>query len=128
MVDAPTVVGALRGISQNGAVRRVSLLVPGTGVMLDREPNNPHDSNAVRVLNEDSKMLGHLDATSAAVVAMHMDKGVIFIASVMTAPILKRLPINGNSYLGIKKDSVLIRCVPLPPLLKKVTAHGEVHA
>lgn len=127
MVDAPSIIGALRGISQNGAVHRVSLLVPGNGVILDRNPNNLHDSNAVRVLDEGGQMLGHIDATSAAILALHMDRGVIFIASVMTAPILKRFRVNGGSYLGIKKDSVMIRCVPLPPLLKKVTAHGEVH-
>lgn len=131
MANAPTLIGILRGVEANKAVKRVAKLTAGEGVMLDRAPNNPYDSNAVRVLDVGGKMLGHIDRDTAKILSRHMDQGVIFLATVKEPPIVARLP----GIVGIKKDSCLIRCVPLPPLLKKTDVpvwigvdNGKVHS
>lgn len=113
MVRPPIVVAALRhSCKEPGGIRRASRLTMWEGVMVEREPSNPRHSNAIRVLRDDNKFLGYLDRVSADQMAPHIDKGVIYLCSVITSPVVLR---RGNM-IGIKHDSVLIRCKPLPPM------------
>lgn len=57
---------------------------PGDRLNLVREPENPHDSNAVQVWWRNSHMLGHLPRTVAAEVASLLDAGVAARAYVHT--------------------------------------------
>ncbi len=54
------------------AVRRCR---EGDRVLLKREPDNPHDANAVAVLRESGEQIGHLSRDHAEWVAEVMDKG-----------------------------------------------------
>jgi hypothetical protein len=114
---APTLIGRLMGTNAyKGSAKRALKLQAGEGVMLDRRPDNPYDSNAVAVLSAGEKMLGHIDRVTARTLAQHMDAGTIYVASVVT-------PAEGwrqGPYLCVRKGSCTIRCVPLPPLLKTV--------
>ena len=47
----------------------------GDRVILQREPENPHDENAVAVLREDGEQIGYLSRDNAEWVAERMDKG-----------------------------------------------------
>jgi single-stranded-DNA-specific exonuclease len=47
----------------------------GDRVILRREPENPHDANAVAVLREDGEQIGYLSRDHAVWVAERMDKG-----------------------------------------------------
>lgn len=112
---APVVIGKLMGTNHyRGSARRVMALRIGDGVMLDRRPNNPHDSNAVAVLR-DEQMLGHIDRVSAAILSSHIDAGTIYTASVVAEA--ESVPMKGA--IAIRRGSCLIKCVPLPPLLKE---------
>lgn len=47
----------------------------GHRVVLKREPENPHDANAVAVLRENGEQIGYLSRDNAEWVAEVMDKG-----------------------------------------------------
>jgi hypothetical protein len=47
----------------------------GEVLRLVREPDNPHDSNAVKVLTVAGEQLGYITATAAETVAREMDRG-----------------------------------------------------
>lgn len=68
-VEAALVGMRYYGVSANDA--RKALL---EGSSLSREPQNPHDSNAVAVIHRDRK-LGHVSRDSAQVIAPLLDKG-----------------------------------------------------
>lgn len=119
---APVVIGALRGIGAYRAILPASKLQIGDGVIVNRNPANAFDANAVQVLTANNRMLGHIDRTSAAILASHMDSGVIYTASVHSNPQL--VTVRGK-LKGIIKDSILIKCVPLPPLKKSIEVSKE---
>lgn len=111
-----SVIGMLVGFSfYPGAIRRASRLNIGDPVIIEREPHNPYDSNAIRVLNVNGKMLGHIDWRTAAHLSANIDRGILYTANVCTQPVVGRKPPN---LVGIKRGSVLIKCIPLPPLMK----------
>lgn len=58
--------------------------LPGDRLQLVREPENPHDPNAVQVWWRNSAMLGHLPRTVAAEIAPLLDAGVAARAYVHT--------------------------------------------
>jgi len=57
-----------------GALTRVGALKSGERVLLQREPTNPHDKNAVAVFSEDGVKLGHVPRTEAPTVAKAIDE------------------------------------------------------
>jgi len=53
----------------------MSNLGSGDKLLLQREPNNKYDSNAIAVLNTDSKKLGHIPKDTAVELSRHIDNG-----------------------------------------------------
>ena len=61
----------------------VALLTEGERVSLIRDPDNPFDSNAVKVVRWDRQQIGFLDRELAKIMAPRMDRyGGTFIATV----------------------------------------------
>jgi len=56
-------------------------LLPGDTVQLEREPFNPHDSNAIKVMLHETH-IGYVAANQAIFVASYMDEGHEFVAEV----------------------------------------------
>lgn len=56
-----------------GATKALSTMARGTLLTLQREPDNPHDRNAVAVLDPTCAKLGHVPATDVPPVARVMD-------------------------------------------------------
>jgi len=50
---------------------------PGEELALEREPANPHDRNAIRVMNSRAEQVGHLPRTLAAWLAQLLDAGKV---------------------------------------------------
>lgn len=63
-----------------GAREAVAKLKRGAVLLLRREPDNPHDRNAVAVHNEIGKKLGYVPRQDAGAVAKVIDTGLPFIA------------------------------------------------
>lgn len=91
-----------------GAVRRTSRLHLGDPVILE------HDGNAIRVLNIDGRILGHMDRCTSTILSINIDRGILYTAHICTQPVVKQKP----NLVGVKKGSVLIKCIPIPPLMK----------
>lgn len=66
--------------NRDGTSRQTELLVtaPGERAYLRREPDNPHDSNAVLVLSARGVGIGHLSRADAAALAAIIDAGLEF--------------------------------------------------
>jgi len=54
----------------------------GEPLLLEADPDNPHDENAVRVLREDGKQIGHLEAGMAAQLANDLSDFSAFVATI----------------------------------------------
>lgn len=80
-------------------------MVEGDGVILEREPTNSVDPNAVKVLNVSTKPVGYADYISARILASHIDAGVIYSAYVISAPKIKF-----GKYV---QDSCRMKCIPI---------------
>ncbi|KAF6236752.1 hypothetical protein HO173_005043 [Letharia columbiana] len=52
---------------------------PGEHVIVRREPNNPYDSNALRVENVQRAQIGHIPRTMASKLAKYMDSGALLV-------------------------------------------------
>ncbi|MEA3506590.1 MAG: HIRAN domain-containing protein [Elusimicrobiota bacterium] len=72
-----THIAGTRHESSDGRSRRyyVKKLNPGEKLILEREPDNPKDKNAVKVLNKERKLLGYIPRTIVRQMADYMDKG-----------------------------------------------------
>lgn len=62
------------GLGYEGRSRNVKYLRLGDTVWLQRDPRNPHDSNAIKVLGRCNRHLGFLRRELAATLAPHMDR------------------------------------------------------
>ena len=58
-----------------GAVTALNTMREGAPLRLVREPDNPHDRNAVLVTTADGQPLGHIDRGTARGVALAIDRG-----------------------------------------------------
>jgi SWI/SNF-related matrix-associated actin-dependent regulator of chromatin subfamily A3 len=58
----------------------------GEMVICRREPNNPYDSNAIRVLNVQGDQIGHIPKTWAAKIAKYMDNRSLLVEATITGP------------------------------------------
>ncbi|OJD35014.1 snf2 family helicase [Diplodia corticola] len=56
----------------------------GEMVMLRREPHNPYDGNAIRVLNVQEQQIGHIPRQIAAKLARYMDNRSLIVEGVIT--------------------------------------------
>jgi hypothetical protein len=72
-----THIAGTRHKSSDGRARRyyVKRLKPGEKLILEREPDNPKDRNAVKILNKERKLLGYVPRTAAREIAGYIDKG-----------------------------------------------------
>ncbi|MDR5684275.1 MAG: single-stranded-DNA-specific exonuclease RecJ [Armatimonadota bacterium] len=60
----------------------VGRLAPGEPLVLEREPDNPHDPHAIRVRRADGEQVGYLAAVLAGRIAPTMDRGARYRATV----------------------------------------------
>jgi hypothetical protein len=67
------VVAAVRGLTYGNRRADLSDLKPGDAIRLIREPDNPHDANAIRVLRADDADLGYLAREVARGIASRLD-------------------------------------------------------
>jgi hypothetical protein len=58
----------------------------GEMVVLRREPQNPYDANAIRVLNVQGIQIGHIPRTWAAKLAKYMDERSLLMEAQLTGP------------------------------------------
>lgn len=72
---------ALRGVSYHEAAVKAGRFTPGSPVRLVREPDNPHDSNAVAVYAENGrKVAGYVPKGQAKRIAALLDAGTDLVA------------------------------------------------
>jgi hypothetical protein len=67
------------GSSRQAELKRCS---PGEQVTLEREPENPHDPNATRVVSARGVCIGYLAAEDAAALASALDAGRPYTAAI----------------------------------------------
>jgi hypothetical protein len=69
----------VRGIDYHQADVRATDTTPGTALEIEREPDNPHDRNAIAVLAE-GRLIGYYNKQMAAKLAKLMDAGLVLEA------------------------------------------------
>lgn len=109
MKKAPVIVTAIRGYQSKDAFNIAWDMQIDDPVGLLREPTNHYDSNAVIVTSILGDPIAYVQRERAAELAPWMDKGWIYSATVIGEPICN----YGKMARGIKKDSIVIRCVPI---------------
>lgn len=57
----------------------------GTPLLLIREPDNPYDTNAIRVMTVIGRSIGYVQREVAAIVAPKIDAGHIFLGKITRA-------------------------------------------
>ncbi len=80
--DAGTFYTKIVGVTFEGRQEIVRALVPGEALRLQREPTNPVDPHAIRVLTRLGQQVGFLSARVAARLAPSMDAGSRYAATV----------------------------------------------
>lgn len=70
------------GVTFEGRQAIVQTLTPAQTLVLAREPSNPHDPHAVKVLTESGQQIGYLSARVASRLAPTMDSGARYSATV----------------------------------------------
>lgn len=83
------------GVTFEGRQEVVAQLRPGEPLRLVREPANPHDAHAVRVVREDGTSVGYLSATVAGRLSPQMDRGARYRATVAS------VTGGGDRHLGV---------------------------
>lgn len=113
---APIIEAIVRGptLFRRGVTIMSELLV-GDPVGLFREPDNPADSNAVRVTDSAERPFGYIQREKASELALWMDRGWFYTAKVIRAPhVLRKL-----GRIGVQRDGCIVRCTPIPPATRK---------
>lgn len=107
----------LRGIQFCSPMGRSAtrILVGGEGLMIVREPSNPHDRNAIEVYYDDVK-IGYVAPEVAAEAAPWIDAGICYMTSVTAA-----WPCDVPYHYA----HVIMRMVPIKPKPKSVTTEKE---
>jgi hypothetical protein len=72
----------IAGITFAKSEQYVKVLKRGSSLILEREPQNKFDKNAVRIYDMNEQFLGYINAGLAAKLAPRMDAGVSFCALV----------------------------------------------
>ena len=70
------------GVTFEGRQETVRALRPGDPLMLRREPDNPHDPHAVKVVTASGTQIGYLSARIASRLAPSIDTGIRYAAAV----------------------------------------------
>lgn len=112
-MKAPTVIAEVRGWqfqSESGKAHYMTR-PPGFPLILEREPTNQADPNAVMVkVACCDTMIGYIGKEDAAILANWMDKGVIYTAAVKNPASV----INGYGKAMVQHE-MTARCVPIEP-------------
>jgi len=118
MEAAPTIDAFVRGptLFRRGVIYHGEMLY-GDPVLLVREPNNPKDSNAVLVTDQDDRPIGYIQRDKAAVLAVWMDKGWVYTGRVIVPA---KITQQGNKRF-VHPDTLVVRCTPIAPLNQSVT-------
>ena len=72
------------GVTFDNRQDGIKSLSVGQRLILIREPENPHDCNAIKVWTEDGYGLGYISANLAEQFAPAMDKGIEYSCEVMS--------------------------------------------
>ncbi len=91
----PALYTKLVGVTFEGRQDVAALLRPGEPLRLVREPANPHDPHAVRVVREDGSPVGYLSAAVAGRLSPQMDRGARYRATVAS------ITGGGDRHLGV---------------------------
>jgi single-stranded-DNA-specific exonuclease len=70
------------GVTFEDRQERLAALIPGQPLCLVRQPDNPHDANAILVRTEQEVEIGYLNADLARHLAKAMDEGAVYQAQV----------------------------------------------
>lgn len=84
----------LVGTRHDGRVSANEVLSVGDTVSLERNPENPYDSNAIEVFNEYGQSIGHIPAHISGSWARPIDKGRMRI---LNAEVVKAIPLSQRS-------------------------------
>ena len=76
LADADSFYSKLVGVTFEGRQDVIPTLVVGEELVMRREPDNPHDANAIRVWTQDGRDVGHIRKEIAADIAPLIDAGV----------------------------------------------------
>ena len=76
----------VRGIQQYGRDGFSGIFAPGESVSLERDPSNPYDENAVKVLLSDGSMLGYVAREMAEEISHELAEGWRFTARIADVP------------------------------------------
>jgi single-stranded-DNA-specific exonuclease len=74
--EAPSFHTKLAGVTFEGRQERVDALTQGAPLRLERQPENPHDPNAIAAHDVNGHQIGFLNRRLSAVLASAMDAGV----------------------------------------------------
>lgn len=80
--DAPSFFTKVKGIAMEGRQEIVKNLTEDTPVYLERDPLNPYDPNAIKVMTGDGDCIGFLSRQLALVIAPLMDEGEEYSTSI----------------------------------------------
>jgi hypothetical protein len=89
----------------------------GAPLILAREPGNPHDANAIKLLDMFGRPVGYVQREVAAIVARWMDEGFLVSSKVIKAPNLK----NGRMDMRLRYPRAAIYREE-PPALEAETS------
>jgi single-stranded-DNA-specific exonuclease len=82
IADAESFHTKLAGVSFEGRQEVVARLLPGAVLRAARQPENPHDCNAIAVLDPTGEQVGFFNRRLAAALAPAIDGGVVFEVTV----------------------------------------------
>jgi hypothetical protein len=93
-----------------GPALNAAVSEPGNPIHLHREPENPYDPNAIKLLNDDGDQVGYVPRDVASEVAAEIDEGKTWSAVVLrerrASP---RDPRTGLTVLLARADSIELR-------------------
>lgn len=101
--DADSFYSKVAGVTFEGRQDILINLEGGTCLNLIREPNNPHDENAIRIDDESGNNLGYIKAAMAKHLAPIMDSGYEYEGRVteVTGKETDKPPAIGGRHLGV---------------------------
>ena len=70
------------GVTFDNRQRLIRRMSVGENISLVRDPNNPYDKNAIKVINSSGDQIGFISKELASTMAIRRDAGVIYSATV----------------------------------------------
>jgi len=109
---------AIAGGFNHGLRERLADLHPGMNLSLRREPDNPHDADAVAVLDRDGLMLGYVPRIANTPIARLLDEGGRVRAEIVSLLMMERAK-------DIPNDLVFTSFTTGDPMIR-LTSEGHV--